>query len=330
MIEWLASRHLRRNGGPGISSMAKGVVIGAVVSTVALGSATAFAGTGIGAVFNLGKTNTVNASSTLTATTSGRSLNVVNKGTGPGLGVTVGAGKAPLVVNPEAGKAVNLDADKLDGQDASAFLGAGAKANDADLLDGMDSSDFAAAGHNHDGAYVATSDHTKAAHDALGIDAATVDGKDSSDFLASGAQAADSDRLDGLDSASFVRGPGQIYRGAIAIPRVNGGWRTVLTTANPSLTVGYLCRADLTTNGIVVLRNDGAETVNVFADNGGADPMYRQLGPNGGRWDSWGAASGEHLTVQVQGAQMATLEIFSVHRPDMDNCHVQATAVVSR
>lgn len=37
------------------------------------------------------------------------------------------------------------DADNLDGQDSSQFLGAGEKATDADLLDGMDATDFAAA-----------------------------------------------------------------------------------------------------------------------------------------------------------------------------------------
>jgi hypothetical protein len=36
--------------------------------------------------------------------------------------------------------------------------------------------------HNHDATYVNESDHTKAAHDALGIDAATLDGIDSTGF----------------------------------------------------------------------------------------------------------------------------------------------------
>ncbi len=292
-----------------MSGTARGAVIGAVTSAVLLGSAPAFAGSGIGGIFNLGKTNTVNAPTTLVGTTSGRMLNVQNKGTGPGLGVTVAAGKAPIAVNPEAGKALNLDADKLDGFDAAAFLAAGARAADSDLLDGRDSSDFAAAGHNHDGTYVATADHTKAAHDTLGIDASTVDG---------------------WDSSAFIRGPGQIYRGAIAIPRGNIGWRTVLTTANPSLTIGYLCPADLSANGLFVLRNDGNETVNVFLDNGGTAPGYFQLGPNGGRFDPFAAANGEHFTVQVQGANIATLELFSVHRPGLSDCHVQAQAIVSR
>ena len=38
-----------------------------------------------------------------------------------GIGVSVPAGKAPLKVNSTAGKATNLSADELDGQDSSAF-----------------------------------------------------------------------------------------------------------------------------------------------------------------------------------------------------------------
>jgi hypothetical protein len=53
---------------------------------------------------------------------------------------------------------------------------------DADTLDGFSSGDFAAASHNHDSAYVNEADHTKAAHDALGINADTVDGNHAADF----------------------------------------------------------------------------------------------------------------------------------------------------
>jgi hypothetical protein len=55
-----------------------GVLLGSVTTTVVLIAATAFAGTGIGAVFNLGRTNTVNAMSTLTGSTAGRMLQVTN------------------------------------------------------------------------------------------------------------------------------------------------------------------------------------------------------------------------------------------------------------
>jgi dolichol kinase len=52
----------------------KGVVTGAVVSGLTLASTAAFAGSGIGAVFNLGKTNAVNATSVLQGSTNGQQL----------------------------------------------------------------------------------------------------------------------------------------------------------------------------------------------------------------------------------------------------------------
>lgn len=53
---------------------------------------------------------------------------------------------------------------------------------DADTLDGIDSAGFAGSTHNHDATYVNESDHTKAVHDALLINAATLDGVDSTGF----------------------------------------------------------------------------------------------------------------------------------------------------
>ncbi len=99
----------------------KGVVLGAAVSAVLMTTTAALAGTGVGAVFNLGKTNRVNAQSTLKGSTasSGRTLQLTNTGAGSGLGITVRAGRSPIVVNAGAGKAKNLDADKLDGIDST-------------------------------------------------------------------------------------------------------------------------------------------------------------------------------------------------------------------
>src|SRR2546430_17076914 len=57
----------------------KGVVLGAVTSTLVLTAATAFAGSGIGGVFNPGQTNTVNETTTLTgAKTAGAQLHIEN------------------------------------------------------------------------------------------------------------------------------------------------------------------------------------------------------------------------------------------------------------
>ena len=71
----------------------------------------------------------------------------------------------------------------------------------------------------------------------------------------------------------------------------------------------------------------GAETVNVFSDNGGANPnAYRQL-INEDFISQSAAASGEHITFQVQGAGMVTIEVFSMHRSSDSKCHVQAQGV---
>jgi hypothetical protein len=75
-------------------------------------------------VFNLGRTNTVNATSTLTGSTAGRMLQVTNTSTGTGatgIGIKVASGKAPLAVNSTT-KVANLNADLLDGMDSTRFL----------------------------------------------------------------------------------------------------------------------------------------------------------------------------------------------------------------
>jgi hypothetical protein len=103
----------------------KGALVGAIASSIVMISASALAGTGIGAVFNLGTTNKVNAQTTLTGKVKGKSLQLTNTGSGPALGITVRPGNAPLVVSAKAGKAINLNADKLDGHDSSYFASKG-------------------------------------------------------------------------------------------------------------------------------------------------------------------------------------------------------------
>src|SRR5918999_5319637 len=75
----------------------------------------ATAHTGSAGLFHLNHNNPVTALSTLTGTLAGAVLKVDNNGTGSALSLEVGSGKAPLTVNSAAGKATNLNADKLDG-----------------------------------------------------------------------------------------------------------------------------------------------------------------------------------------------------------------------
>lgn len=101
----------------------KGIVLGSVVSLATLMGATAFAGTGVGGLFNLGQNNTVNGTTKLTGATAAGQLDVVNNSTGTGatgIGISVKSGKAPLAVNSST-KVSNLNADLLDGSDSTAF-----------------------------------------------------------------------------------------------------------------------------------------------------------------------------------------------------------------
>jgi hypothetical protein len=101
----------------------KGVALGAVVASLTLVCTAAFAGTGVAAVFNLGKTNTVNGTSALSGSTNGQQLHVVNTNTGSaaaGIGIQTATNKPPLVVNSSQ-KVGHLNADLLDGLDSSAL-----------------------------------------------------------------------------------------------------------------------------------------------------------------------------------------------------------------
>jgi hypothetical protein len=111
---------------------------------------------------------------TMQGTESGPALQVTQQSNNPGasgVDVTVPTGKAPLTVNSTAGKATNLNADRIDGKD---------------------STEFSPTRHEHDSRYYTESesnmrfvdeiDHTKAAHDRLNINADTLDGRNSTTF----------------------------------------------------------------------------------------------------------------------------------------------------
>jgi hypothetical protein len=81
----------------------------AVVLAVILGVATAAMAAAPGDPFRLGKSNVVNKVSTL-----------VKRGAGPALSLKVRGGQPPLAVN-SGGRVKNLNADRVDGKDSSAF-----------------------------------------------------------------------------------------------------------------------------------------------------------------------------------------------------------------
>ncbi|MDQ2980788.1 MAG: hypothetical protein M3R26_00480 [Actinomycetota bacterium] len=127
----------------------KGIVLGAVVSMLVLVASAAIAGTGIGGIFNLGQTNTVNATSWLNGATAAPQLKVTNSasapsaqgiaaytnsptaaglfarnnGGGPAAAFSVLAGIPPFSVG-SSGKVNLLNSDLVDGFHAASAPGA--------------------------------------------------------------------------------------------------------------------------------------------------------------------------------------------------------------
>jgi hypothetical protein len=129
-----------------LRALSKGkLTILAVVAALTLATASAaFAGSGVGGVFNLGVTNAVDSITSLVGDVGGPSLRINNNSTASNataLDLRVEPGNSPMKTN-SATKVTNLNSDQLDGQDASAFLPAGGKAADSDRLDGIDSTQF--------------------------------------------------------------------------------------------------------------------------------------------------------------------------------------------
>ena len=98
-------------------------VIGlAIALAVVFGVATMALAAVPGDPFKLGQINSINRVSTLVGSVTGPMLKVDNNGGGPALRLEANSGKAPMVVNPTAGKATNLNADKIDGKDSAEVL----------------------------------------------------------------------------------------------------------------------------------------------------------------------------------------------------------------
>jgi hypothetical protein len=117
-------------------SFLKGATFGAVVCGMTLVSTAAFAGTGIGSVFNLGTANRTNASTVLVGSTNGQQLRVANNattGTGvTGIGIHTAANEPPLAVDSKT-LVNNLNAALLDGQTSAAFVTGGGRVTNAQI-----------------------------------------------------------------------------------------------------------------------------------------------------------------------------------------------------
>jgi hypothetical protein len=269
-----------------------------IMLAVVMGVATtALAGTGVGATFNLGKLNSVNALSTLSGSVNNALLRISNSNTGTSataLSLNTVSTSPPMKVTSST-KVANLNSDNLDGKDSSAFLAVNGKATDSDKLDG----------------------------------------KDSTAFLGSNQKAADANMLDGFDSTSFVRGNGSADQAAVDLLQGSGWSNIFLQTQDPDIRLQYYCPSDLTTNGAIEVINFSGSAVNLFSDNGSTNPTYNSIN-NGFGYNEPAAPNGEHLTFQVQtpGPKVLTIELFSVHRPggliSAGDCHVEAQVIVTR
>ncbi|BBL80216.1 hypothetical protein RxyAA322_20700 [Rubrobacter xylanophilus] len=103
----------------------------ALVLAVTVGMTTdALAGRGVGAPFHLGQNNVVNKLSKLVGQVNGPMLRIINRGSGTALDLRVQSGKPPMRVNSTA-RVARLNADKVDGKHAEAFLEKGAAAGGA-------------------------------------------------------------------------------------------------------------------------------------------------------------------------------------------------------
>ena len=105
-------------------SFGKGLMAGAAGAAVVLAITAAANGLGVGTAFLLGKTNKVNATSTLTGTTTGPMLNVINSGPGTALSLHASSGHPPFTVN-SATQVANLNASLLGGIGPAGFVQGG-------------------------------------------------------------------------------------------------------------------------------------------------------------------------------------------------------------
>lgn len=106
-------------------SFGKGLMAGAAGVAVLLAITAAANGTGIGALFNLGQINKVNATSTLTGKAKGSMFTVTNSGHGTALNLHVSSRHAPFSVNSST-KVAHLNASLLGGISPAGFVqGAG-------------------------------------------------------------------------------------------------------------------------------------------------------------------------------------------------------------
>lgn len=124
------------------ATRAAALAVGAVViSAVVLGGATTALAAVPGDPLKLGRINAIDRATKLVGKAKSPRLVIQNGGPGVALRLLVEPGNPPMQVNSTA-RIPNLNADRVDGRHAAAFLPRNGKAADADRLDGEDASQF--------------------------------------------------------------------------------------------------------------------------------------------------------------------------------------------
>jgi hypothetical protein len=165
-------------------------VVVALVGGVVSQAVAAPSGTTTATAILKGVSNTATAVTTLVNSGTGAALSLEAKSGNPALSLPAQTGTAPLAVNSET-KVDHLNADKLDGLDSGAFLGANAtatnatNADNANNLDHRDSTDFLAA-------------------NGKAVDSSHADQADQADQATNATNAANADTLDNKDSNAFA------------------------------------------------------------------------------------------------------------------------------
>jgi hypothetical protein len=316
-----------------------------------------------GGTFILGQANTATSQSTLSAATAGKTLVLTNtdpSATSKALALNVPSGHAPFEVNSSA-KVGNLNADKLDGLDSTAFArlgvaqsaGAGSAAGVIDVTniasgngavgrtaDGggsgvygqnMSTGGYGVAGRaNGLGAYGIYGDNTGGGFAGYFTGDTFIGGTltcaaQCIDPATINGKVADADQLDGISSGGFVQGSGRA--GGIAIAESPGDHFFLGGPLLGFLRLSYQCPTTLSNPGVLVVYNDSGSTANVFIESGSSNPTYTQMSA-GASGNYLATATADSFHIQAQGAPgIETIEIATVNRSS--DCHAQAQALLT-
>ena len=136
------------------------------------------------------------------------------------------------------------------------------------------------------------------------------------------------DMVDGKHASEFVGGPGRIRSIGFGAGG-SGGFYDIYTVAD-FWRFAYFCPDDVNTNGVVRLFNLSTGGEELFVDQGGTTPYHRHFPTLDGQ-DFAAFSGGEwtHLQIFSPIKGIADVDIFSVHRPGSDDCHIQLIDVTS-